>query len=60
MIFKNRIGNKISEIVYISTEELELHGAGQGKGNGGTHWTFISIPMMETVEQAVPGYIIQL
>ena len=39
---------------------MELHGAGQGTGNGGTHWTFISIPMMETVEQTVPGCTIQL
>ena len=60
MKFRNRIGNKISEIVYTGTEELKLHGAGQGTGNGGTHWTFISIPMMETVEQVVPGCTIQL
>ena len=60
MKFRNRIGNKISDIIYTSTEELELHGAGQGTGNGVTHWTFISIPMMETVEQAVPGCTMQL
>ena len=39
---------------------MELHGVGKGTGNGGTHWTFISIPMMETVEQAVLGYAMQL
>ena len=50
MKFRNRIGNKVSNITYTSTEELELHGAGQGTGNGYTHWTFISVPMMETVE----------
>ena len=60
MKFRNRIGNKVSNITYTSTEELKLHGAGQWTGNEGTHWTFISVPMMETVEQAVPGYTIQL
>lgn len=58
--FRDRIGNKIAYIMYTSTEELELHEAGQGTGNECTHWTFISIPMMETVEQAVPGCTIQL
>ena len=37
MKFGNRIGNKISDIIYTSTTELELHGAGQGTDNGGTH-----------------------
>ena len=60
MNFRNRIGNKIFDIVYTSTAELKLHGAGQGIGNGGTHWNFISILMMETVEQAVPWCTIQL
>ena len=53
--FRNRIGNKLSNITYTSTEEMELHGSGQGTGNGGIHWTFTSIPMMERVEQTVPG-----
>ena len=60
MKFRKRIGNKISYIIYTSTEELKLHKAGQGTENECTHWTFISIPMMETVEQAVPGCTIQL
>ena len=60
MKFRNRIGNKISYIIYISTIELELHGAGQYIGNGETHWTFISIPMMEMIEQIAPGCTIQL
>ena len=60
MKFRNRIGNKISEIVYTGTEELKLHGAGQGTGNGCTHWTFISISMIKTFEHVVPGYTIQL
>ena len=65
MKFRNRIGNKISDIIYTSTNtsttELELHEAGQCTSNGGTHWTFISVPMMEIVEHVVPlGCTIQL
>ena len=60
MQFKNRIGNKISDIVYTSTEEMGLQGAVQGTGNGGTHWTFIRIPMIETIEQTMLGCTIQL
>ena len=55
MKYRNKIGNKESNITYTSIEELELHEAGQGTDNGGTHWTFIIVPMMETVEQAVSG-----
>ena len=40
----------ISDIVYTSTEEMELQRSDQGTGNGDTHWTFITIPMMETIE----------
>ena len=60
MKFRNKIENKVTDIVYTSTKQLELHGAGKGTGNGGTHWIFISIPMMETVEHVVPGCTIQL
>ena len=34
MKFRNRIGIKIFDIIYTNTEELELHGTGQGTGNG--------------------------
>ena len=60
MKFRNRIGNKISDIIYTSTTELELYWAGQGTGDGGTLWTFISVPIMETVEQIVHECTIHL
>ena len=61
MKFRNRIGNKISDIIYTSTTELELHEAGQCTSNGGTHWTFISVLMMEIFEHVIPpGCTIQL
>ena len=37
-----------------------MHGQGQGTGNGGTHWMFISVPMMKIVDQVVPGCTIEL
>ena len=37
-----------------------MHGQGQGTGNGGTPWTFISVPMMEIVDQIAPGCTIEL
>ena len=37
-----------------------MHGQGQGTGNGGIKWTFISVPMMEIVDQVAPGCIIEL
>ena len=32
----------------------------QGTGNGGTTWTFTSVPMMEIVDQIAPGCTIEL
>ena len=37
-----------------------MHGQGQGLGNGGTHWMFISVPMMEIANKVAPGCTIQL
>ena len=37
-----------------------MHGQGQGSGNGGTHWTFISVPMMKIVDKVASGCTIEL
>ena len=37
-----------------------MHGVGQCIGNGGTHWCFISVPMMKIVDQISPGCTIEL
>ena len=37
MKYKNQINNKVSDIVYKSTDKIKMHGAGQGADNGGTH-----------------------
>ena len=60
MQFKTQINNSISKTSYSSTTKLICHGAGQGAGNGGTNWTFISIPMIEVVEDVSQGCIITL
>ena len=59
MEFKNQINNNTSKI-YKSTKELPMHGQGQGSGNGGTHWTFISVPMMKIVDKVASGCTIEL
>ena len=60
MKFKNQINNNTSNITYKSTKKLTIHGQGQGTCNGGTHWTFISVPIMKIVNQVVPGCTIEL
>ena len=60
MEFKTQINNSISKTSYSSTATLICHGAGQGAGNGGTNWTFISIPMIAVVEDVSQGCIITL
>jgi len=60
MKFRTQINNCISKKSYSSTNKLQYHGSGQGAGNGGTKWTFISIPMIEVVEEVSKGCIIQL
>ena len=40
---------------YQSTEESKIYGQRQGAGSSGTSWTFISVPMMSTLEQSTLG-----
>ena len=37
-----------------------MHCQGQNTDNGGTHWTFTSVPMMEIVDKVAPSYTIEL
>ena len=60
MVFKLRINNGIFKGEYRSNKNKKLHGAGQGAGNGGTKWTFISVPMIDTIEKVAPGCVLQL
>jgi len=48
----------ISNISYSTTINGTLYGEGQGTSNSDTHYTFISIPMMEMIEQLAPDCII--
>ena len=60
MEFKTQLHNSISKKSYTSTKELPFHGAGQGAGNAGTEWTFISVPMIKVEEELTEGCIIKL
>ena len=60
MVFKLRIHNGISKGDYRSSKTQKFHVAGQGAGNGGTKWTFVSIPMIDTIEKVAQGWVIQL
>ena len=60
MEFRNQINNNTSKLTYKSTQALPMHGQRQRTGNGGTHWTFISVPMMEIVDKVPPGCTIKL
>ena len=60
MVFKLIINNGISKGDNRSSKTQKLHGAGQGAGNGGTQWTFISIPMIDTIDKVAQGWVIQL
>ena len=51
MKFKTQINNNTSSIEYTNTEDLPIHGIGQGAGNRGTKRNFISVPMMKIVEK---------
>ena len=48
--FKTQLHNSISKKSYTSTKALSFHGAGEGAGNAGTEWTFISVPMIKVAE----------
>ena len=58
--FRTQMNITISKKSYSSTKTLTYYGVGQGTGNGGTKWTFISIPMMKVVENVSQGCIIKL
>ena len=40
---------------YISMEESKIYGQGQGARSSGTSWTFISVPLMTTLEKSSIG-----
>ena len=52
--FKNQIKNRISFTSYQGNSKLKLHNMGQEAGNGGTQWTFTSVPIMEVIEDTAP------
>ena len=35
---------------------MKLHAVGQGTENVDTYWCFISVPMIELIAEAAPGY----
>ena len=41
---------------YKSTEESKIYGQWQGAGSSGTSWTFISVPMMTTLQKSSIGF----
>ena len=48
---------RISNDYYVSTNEEELYGSGQGSGFAGTNWLFIKDPMRSTIEKNVKTVI---
>ena len=62
MKYKNQIQNQILELTYTSTDDVVLHGAGQGTGNGGTHWILIgslfSTDKIQTLCRSFTGDVI--
>ena len=45
---------------YTSSKELPFHGTGQGAGNAGAEWIFISVPMINITEELTEGFTINL
>ena len=60
MNFRIQIKNKIVTTSYKSTTNIVLYGARQGTENGVTKWNFLSVPMMEVVEEKVLYCVIEL
>ena len=60
MKFKTQLHNTISKTLYTSSKELSFHGSGHGAGNAGTEWTFISVPMINFVEELIEGFTVNL
>ena len=44
---------------YHHHKDSPVHGSGQGSGNAGTEWNFISIPLLKTMEETAEGCIIK-
>ena len=45
----------ISDNYYHHTDDSPIYGSGQGSGNAGTEWNYVSIPLMATLEGIFPG-----
>ena len=60
MEFKTQLHNSISKKAYTNTKSLPFHGAGQGAGNVGIEWTFISVPMIKVAEELTEGCTIKI
>ena len=58
--FKTQLHNAIYKTSYTRTKEFPFHGAGQGVGNAGTEWTFISVTMIKVAEELIESYTIRL
>ena len=41
---------------YSNTEEVPIHGTGQGSGESGTDWLFNSVPMFQVLQERCAGY----
>ena len=55
MSFKIQLHNAISKNSYTNSKEFLYHGTGQGAGNVGTEWIFISVPMVNVAEELTEG-----
>lgn len=60
MKYKTQINTNIPKITYKSAKKIILYGVRQRVGNERTPWSFISILMMNVLEEVAPNYIIQL
>ena len=47
-----------SEQYYGDSNPYKVHGSGQGAGNSGMEWNFLSIPIMEMMEKTTEGCVI--
>ena len=41
-----------AKTAYFSNNKCKLYGSGQGSGSSGTHWLFVSIYLMKTLEKS--------
>ena len=47
--------NNLRQHMLSHSEKKPLHGSGQGAGNSGTEWNFLSISILSQMEQATGG-----